>query len=49
VSSETPAAHLARLKVTCQARLIARTEHGFTAYHREEHTAPNSICAPTPG
>jgi hypothetical protein len=34
VSSETPAAHLARLKVTYQGWWIARAADGFTAVER---------------
>jgi hypothetical protein len=38
MSSETPAAHVARLKVTHQAWRIARDGHGAVAVHRENRS-----------
>jgi hypothetical protein len=51
VSSETPAAHLARLKVTYQGWRIEQsaTGSGYTAHRREERAAPNFISAHTLG
>jgi hypothetical protein len=47
--SRTPAAHLARLKVTYQAWSIQRASEGtgFTAEHRDESGGLRSIFAPT--
>jgi hypothetical protein len=49
--SQTPAAHLARLKVTYQGWRIERSSSGtgFRAHRREERAAPNFIYAPTLG
>jgi hypothetical protein len=51
MSRETPAAHLARLKVTYQGWRIERsaTGTGYTAHCRQERAAPNFIYAPTLG
>jgi hypothetical protein len=51
VSRETPAAHLARLKVTHQGWRIEQpaTGSGYTAHRCEERTAPNFCSAPTLG
>jgi hypothetical protein len=51
--SRTPAAELARLKVTHPRWSIRRIEQGkgtgYTAHRREEHVAPNFLYAPTLG
>jgi hypothetical protein len=49
--SQTPAAHLARLKVTYQGWRIERsaTGTGYIAHRREERAAPNFLYAPTLG
>jgi hypothetical protein len=51
MSSETPAAHLARIKVTYQGWRIEQsaTGSGYTAHRRGERAAPNFISAPTLG
>lgn len=51
MSSETPAAHLARLKVTYQGWRIegSATGNGYTAHCRQERAAPNFLSAPTLG
>ena len=45
--SRTPAAELARLKVTYPGWIIQRGETGFMAECRDEHGDVRSICAPT--
>jgi hypothetical protein len=51
VSSETPAAHLARLKVTYHGWRIERsaTGTGYTAHYRSERAGVNFVYAPTLG
>jgi hypothetical protein len=51
MSSETAAAHLARLKVTYQGWRIVRsaTGTGYSAHRRQERAAPNFLSAPTLG
>jgi hypothetical protein len=51
VSSEAPAAHLARLKLTHAGWRIERsaTGTGYSAHNRDKRAAPNLIYAPTLG
>jgi hypothetical protein len=51
MSSETPAAHMARLKVTHAGWRIERsaTGTGYSAHRRQERAAPNFLSAPTLG